>query len=225
MTAVLDVGRLDRRTFSGAAGFRVDFVRDWKQAASRWSDGGDGTTFQHNLWLDAWYRAFDTVSPLIAIISDAATGRQVALLPLIRRVQSGIRIVEFADLGLTDYNTPLLGPEAPGDVTDARALCRALLAALRKLPDGVDLIRLQKMPANVGGKPNPLVSLGRMGSCSLNGNLVVFDDDFEVYAGSIKRMQMPRCWRVFNRSGRDVSGHRGRRRGADTARRDGCATA
>ena len=198
--AVLEVAGLDRRILSGAAGFRVDFLRDWKQAALCWNGGRDGTTFQHNLWLDAWYAAFDTVSPLIAIISDAATGRQVALLPLIRRVRSGIRIVEFADLGLTDYNTPLLGPGAPGEVTQARALCRALLAALRRLPEGVDLIRLQKMPANIGGKPNPLVSLGRLGSCSLNGNVIVFDDDFEVYAASIKRMQLPRCWRVFNRN-------------------------
>jgi CelD/BcsL family acetyltransferase involved in cellulose biosynthesis len=70
---------------------------------------------------------------------------------------------------------------------------------LRALPDGFDLLRLKKMPAQIGGKPNPLVSLGRIGSCSLNGNLVLTGDNFEDYQASIKRMQMPRCWRVFTR--------------------------
>jgi CelD/BcsL family acetyltransferase involved in cellulose biosynthesis len=198
--AGLEVGRLTGRASSNASGFRVDFVRDWKQAVSRWNGGGDGATFQHHHWLDAWYGAFEAAFALIAIISDATTGRQVALVPLIRRVQSGIRIVEFADLGLTDYNAPILGSGAPRDLVEARVLCQALLAALRRLPDGVDLIRMRKMPSNVGGKPNPLAALGRMGSCSLNGNLIAIGDDFEVYRASIKRMQLPRSWRVFSRN-------------------------
>jgi CelD/BcsL family acetyltransferase involved in cellulose biosynthesis len=55
------------------------------------------------------------------------------------------------------------------------------------------------MPAYVGGKPNPLVSLGRVGSCSVNGNLVLTGDDYADYQASIRRMQLPRCWRVFSR--------------------------
>jgi CelD/BcsL family acetyltransferase involved in cellulose biosynthesis len=196
---VLEVGRLNGRVFSGAPGFRVDFVRDWKQVATCWTAAGHGTTFQHHHWLEAWYGAFDTAFPLIAIISDAVTDRKIALVPLIRRVHRGVRIVEFADLDLTDYNAPILGFGAPRDEMEARAICQALLAALRRLPDRIDLIRLRKMPANVGGKPNPLVSLGRFGSCSLNGNLIVISDDFDVYRASIKRMQLPRSWRVFNR--------------------------
>jgi len=74
-----------------------------------------------------------------------------------------------------------------------------LVDALRALPDRFDLLRLKKMPACVGGKPNPLLSLGRVGSCSLNRNLVLTGDDYADYQASIKRMQMPRCWRVFNR--------------------------
>jgi CelD/BcsL family acetyltransferase involved in cellulose biosynthesis len=197
--ALVEAERLGGRV-SGAAGIRVAFMRDWKQAASCLSAASDRTTFQHSHWLGAWYQAFHAASPLVAIVSDAATGRPIALVPLIRRVQRGLRIVEFADLGLTDYNAPILSPEAPGDVMQARVLGRALLAGLRRLPEGVDLIRMQKMPPNVGGKPNPLVSLGRIGSCSLNGNLIVVGDDFDAYRAKIKRMQMSRCWRVFNRN-------------------------
>src|SRR6202453_2580601 len=197
--AILEVGRLGGRALSRASRFRIDFVRDWKQAEACWAGGGHRTAFQHRHWLEAWYGAFAESSPLIAIITDTVTDQQVVLLPLIRRVHGGIRIVEFADLGVTDYNAPVLGFAAPHDRIEARALCQALLAGLRNLPDGVDLLRLQKMPANVGGMPNPLASLGRMGSCGLNGNLVVVGDDFDAYRASLKRMELPRSWRVFNR--------------------------
>jgi hypothetical protein len=49
------------------------------------------TPFQHPQWLDTWYGAFtgpDDVEPLIAIICDAATGEQVALLPLMALLDS-----------------------------------------------------------------------------------------------------------------------------------------
>src|SRR5260370_7142704 len=106
--AVLEVGRLTGRASSNASGFRVDFVRDWKQAVSRWNGGGDGATFQHHHWLDAWYGAFEAAFALIAIISDARTRRQVALVPLIRRVPIGIRIFQFAHPRLTASNPPIL---------------------------------------------------------------------------------------------------------------------
>jgi len=47
-------------------------------------------------------------------------GEQAALLPLIRRRSKNISIVEFADLDLTDYNAPILGPAAPRDAKTAR---------------------------------------------------------------------------------------------------------
>ena len=197
--AVLEVGRPSGQALSGASGFRVEFVRDWKQAAARWSAADQGTAFQSRLWLDAWYGAFDDIVPLIAIISERVTGRDVALVPLVRRVQGGIRIVEFADLDLTDYNAPLLGPGASDDPAEAEAVNRALLVALRRLPDGADLLRMKKMPSTLGGRPNPLVSLGRIGCCSLNGNLIEVGDEFDAYRTSIKRMQLPRSWRVFSR--------------------------
>jgi CelD/BcsL family acetyltransferase involved in cellulose biosynthesis len=196
--AFLGVEQLQGRA-SSAAGIQVDFVRDWRLAASRLNAGSHRTPFQHSYWLDAWYDAFPAVSPLIAVVSDAATGRDIALVPLICREQGGVRIVEFADLGLTDYNAPILGSLAPGDVTRAREIGQALLAGLRGLPEAVDLLRMKKMPTNVGGRPNPLASLGRIGSCSLNSNLVVIGDDYETYQALIKRMQLPRCWRAFTR--------------------------
>ena len=175
-------------------------MHDWKLAAACWADGGRGTAFQNCRWLEAWYAAFDDALPLIAIITDATTDAQIALVPLIRRIRRGVRIVEFADLNVTDYNAPILGLGVSLHPAQRRALCRALLRAIRKLPGGVDLVRLQKMPADIEGVPNPLAPLGNAGSCSLNGNLIVTGDDFEIYRASIRRMQLPRSWRVFSRN-------------------------
>src|SRR5947209_8042278 len=94
--------KFSTRTISRAAGHRVELLADWKQAAARWSAFDASTPFQHLQWCEAWYSAFARhAEPLIAIVSDAVTGEPAALLPLIRRRQNGIRIVEFADLDLT----------------------------------------------------------------------------------------------------------------------------
>jgi CelD/BcsL family acetyltransferase involved in cellulose biosynthesis len=197
--SVLGVQRLDGQVSSTPA-LQVEFLRDWRQAASRLHASPHRTTFQNGIWLGAWYDTFRKTQSLIAVVSDTATGRALAVVPLIRRLRRDIRVAEFPDLDLSDYNAPILSATAPTDHATARAICRALLAGLRELPDGLDLLRMQKMPADVEGRPNPLVLLGRMGSCSLNGNLVTTADDFEAYQTSIKRMQMPRCWRVFSRN-------------------------
>jgi CelD/BcsL family acetyltransferase involved in cellulose biosynthesis len=198
-SAVLELQETSAREASTDASFRVEFVRDWSEAAARWSESGEGTSFQHRHWLAAWYRAFDTVTPLIAFISDAVTKRDVALVPLAIRRHHGIRVLEFADLGVSDYNGPILSCEAPRDASSMRTMRRTLLMALRQLPDRPDLVRLKKMPAEISGRPNPLVVSGGIGSSSLNGNLVEVGDDFEAYRDSIRKMQMPRCWRVFTR--------------------------
>lgn len=197
--AVLEAELSIGRASSPAPRFQVDFVGDWKLAVASWHGACGETAFQHAIWFEAWYGAFREASPLIAVVTDGANGRRVALVPLILRTRHGVRIVEFADLNVTDYNAPLLADGATLDATEARAMSQALVAALRRQPGGVDLIRLRKMPATFEGRFNPLTALGRAGSSSLNGNIITTGDDFEVYRASIKRMQLPRSWRVFSR--------------------------
>jgi CelD/BcsL family acetyltransferase involved in cellulose biosynthesis len=198
-------GHLNAREIFRVEGFCVEFVREFRQAAARWNDAGTSTPFQNHRWLDAWYAAFASftdIEPLIAVISDAATSEQVALLPLVRRVQGGVRIVEFADLNLTDYNAPLLTAAAPRHASAARVLWRDLKAALKRLPGGADLVRLRKMPVDFAGQPNPLALLDGARPCPLNGNIVMIGDDFDAYRYSLERTvrkNLERCWRVFTR--------------------------
>src|SRR5260370_7334865 len=131
-----ELGHLARDT-SRANRFHVEFVSDWQQAASRWNDPSLSTPFQDTRWLEAWYAAFANVGdvePLIAIVSDAATSEQVALLPLVRRVRRGVRIIEFADLNLTDYNAPRLTRAAPPHPRPPRFLSPTLPPPLPTYP-------------------------------------------------------------------------------------------
>ena len=198
-------GQVAARSTSRAAGFRVELLRDWQQAVARWHDISPSTPFQHPQWYDAWYAAFadaEGVGPLIAVVTDASTGEPAALLPLIRRQQDNIAIVEFADLDLTDYNAPILGSAAPRDARAARALWRSLLSALRRMPDRADLIRLRKVPADLDGKPNPIALLDAAGPCSLNGNLVTTGEDYDAWRYTLEktvRKELERSWRVFTR--------------------------
>ena len=207
MTVLLTThfGKLDARATTRAAGYRVELMSDWKQAVARWNDIRPSTPFQHPQWYAAWYDAFaiaDGVEPLIAIVTDASTGEQAALLPLIRRRQNNISIVEFADLDLTDYNAPILGPAAPRDARAARVLWRDLRAALRRMQGGVDLVRLRKVPVDLDGRPNPLALLDDAGPCSLNGNVVVTGEDYDAWRYTLEktvRKELERSWRVFTR--------------------------
>jgi CelD/BcsL family acetyltransferase involved in cellulose biosynthesis len=141
--AFLSVEQLDGRV-SSTSGITVDFVRDWKQAALRLS-AGHRTAFQHGDWLGAWYDAFRDVAPLIGVISDAATGKDIAVVPMISRARGGARIVEFADLGVSDNNAPIVAPDASCDAVGAHAIGKALIDGLRALPDRFDLLRLNRI--------------------------------------------------------------------------------
>ena len=199
------VGKLGARANARAAGFRVEVMSDWQAAIARWQDVSPSTPFQHRQWYDAWYGAFagaDGVEPLIAVVTDASTGELAVMLPLIRRRQSNIRIVEFADLDLTDYNAPILGNAAPRDARAARVLWRDLLKALRRMQGGADLIRLRKVPVDLDGRANPLALLDAAGPCSLNGNLVTTGEDYDAWRYTLEktvRKELERSWRVFTR--------------------------
>ena len=198
-------GRRDARGVAWRSGYRIELLADWRQAVAGWGAFDPSTPFQHPQWYAAWYGAFANtrgIVPLIAAITDAATGERTALLPLILRQQGGIRIVEFADLDLTDYNAPMLGPAAPRDAGAARLMWRDLLAALRKLPGGADLIRLRKLPVDLNGRPNPLAMLDAAGPCSLNGNLTITGEDYDAWRYTLERTarkELERSWRVFTR--------------------------
>ena len=208
MTVLTADGRQNRTRgrASRASGFpRRVYARTGSGPRRAGAISATSTPFQHRQWLEAWYGAFadvDGVEPLIAIVTDAATGEQAVLLPLIRRLHKGIRIVEFADLDLTDYNAPMLGPAAPRDAKAARAMWRDLQGRAAALARRRRSHSSAQDAGRLDGRPNPLALLDGAGPCALNGNVVITGEDYDAWRFTLERTvrkELERSWRVFTR--------------------------
>lgn len=71
----------------------------------------EATAFQHPIWLDCFYRhmlAPSEAEKVVVVGRASRTGRLAFVLPLVRRRQSGVVLVEAANLGVGDYAHPVL---------------------------------------------------------------------------------------------------------------------
>src|SRR3954451_17622372 len=116
-----------------AARLPLDAVLDWLDHPG---DLVAGTPFQSDCWLRARYESLVAergVEPLPVAVRSADNHTPAMLLPLLCRRRYGVSVLEFADLGLTDYNAPLLGSAAPKDRAAALAMLGAVRAALPRI--------------------------------------------------------------------------------------------
>ncbi len=176
----------------------------WRGDLAAWWDaraaGAAATPFQAGRWLDAWYATIGRAigEPLLLTVLDRSTGALAAMLPLVRRT-GRIRIVEFADNGVSDYNAPVLGPAAPVDAHGALLFWSAVRAAL---PDA-DLVRFKRMPREIEGRINPLGLLPTAAASSASSNAVTLAGSWADYLATLKgtlRRQAGRHWRAFARN-------------------------
>lgn len=141
----------------------VDVCGDISAVRDDWSTLetiGACTPFQTRAWLEPWYAQVAPhfhATPLFVRVRDRATGAPLMLLPLIKRREAGLTIVEFADLGVSDYQAPLFAPGADALRGTNAALWSQIQAALRP----ADLFRVEKVPELVGGARNPLANVAR----------------------------------------------------------------
>lgn len=199
---VMGVGGAATGAFATNRSFTVTIATDWPSAREAWNaalETGVATPFQDGPVVDAWYRAMagqGGIEPLVVTARARRTGAHAASLALVRTTFGSTRSIGFADLGLIDYNAPILGPAAPRDPAGAAALWRAVRRALPR----ADVIDLRKMPAHLGGRPNPFALLAGTVPCPLNGNVVETGDDWQAYHHGLKRTvrkELERSWRVF----------------------------
>jgi CelD/BcsL family acetyltransferase involved in cellulose biosynthesis len=190
---------------TSAGAWRVALLRDWDAIAGQWQaargDGAAATPFQTAEWLESFYAAIKAdpaTQPLIAWIEDAESGAFAMALPLVCRRDGALTRISFADLGMSDFNAPLLGPAAPRNGGEARAAWAALRRALPR----ADIVQFEKMPPQVEGRVNPFAVLGGARVSAVNGNLIAMGEDFEAWQSSLSRTvrkELRRTWRVFNR--------------------------
>jgi CelD/BcsL family acetyltransferase involved in cellulose biosynthesis len=186
--------------------YNIEIVRDPIVVRARLDAAhreGLATPFQGPDWISAWYAtlgAEQAVEPLLVFVTERNTGQAVLVLPLIRHRVDGLDVVAFADLGVTDYNAPILGPAAPTGPEAARMLWQHVVEALPP----ADLVQLVKMPASVGGRANPLALLRRVHPSHSPGFSVELPDDWEAYLRSLSkkfRKELARSFRLFEGAG------------------------
>ncbi|HJS88086.1 MAG TPA: hypothetical protein VJ779_21750, partial [Acetobacteraceae bacterium] len=115
--------------------------------------------FQRYLWAEGWCAALAPTlraRPAIVLVSRSAT--PVLLLPLCVVQRGPVRSLEFMDGGVSDYNAPVLSGPAAGLGAPAFAV---LFGRILHVVPRHDCILLRRMPAEVGGAPNPLLGLSR----------------------------------------------------------------
>jgi CelD/BcsL family acetyltransferase involved in cellulose biosynthesis len=103
----------------------------------------DATVFQSPAWLDALHRevapAFGATQATVTVRDQG--GRLMMVLPLVRRRQHGVTVVEFADFGLCDYNAAICDLDETSLLDSDALLPRRLAAAMPRH----DLMTLTKM--------------------------------------------------------------------------------
>ncbi len=96
--------------------------------------------------------------PAFRYCKRPVTGRPLMFFPLCLRRKWGLRIVEFADLGVCDYNAPIMAPDM---AVSAEAMTGLWTEICRRLPPA-DIVRFTKMPELSFRRPVPLVQLDWM---------------------------------------------------------------
>jgi CelD/BcsL family acetyltransferase involved in cellulose biosynthesis len=108
-------------------------------------ESAGATAFQHPLWLDRLYRKLAPelgAEPLIITARSYLTGRLEMVLPLVRRRHRGLRLIEFADLQVSDYAWPV----CQADTLSALAKDRRTSGRIRDLLRPYDIVRIKKIP-------------------------------------------------------------------------------
>ena len=127
-------------------------AKDWAELES------EGTVFQSRAWLLPWYRIVAPrygAAALFVIVRDAVGGHPLMFIPLSIRRRLGLTTIEFPDLGVSDYNAPIVARDlllSPDQVQWLWGdICRSLPPA--------DIVGFSKIPEDIAGRPNPFIHL------------------------------------------------------------------
>ncbi len=161
------------------------------------------TGFQSLNWMTVLYEELAAAKrsmPRLVVVTERNSGEVAMILPLVIRKKRTLRIARFADFGVSDYGAPILGPAL---LTKRRSMRRAWRAVRHAMRD-VDLIRLEKMPAEIAGRPNPLLSRAGISPSRFSGNVVQITGTVEDYIAGLSgdfRQSLERFEKFWERRG------------------------
>jgi CelD/BcsL family acetyltransferase involved in cellulose biosynthesis len=139
------------------------------------------TPFQSPVWLARLYGQLldhNSASPLILVVRRCADGSLAMVLPLVRRRYSMLRVVEFADLRIADYVSPV------ADTTTFAAILadRDCVAQIRALAQPYDLLRIGKL-ADGALELERLFGIRRREAMAMNSYAVPLGDNYAAWRG------------------------------------------
>ncbi|MCB1533714.1 MAG: GNAT family N-acetyltransferase [Rhodoblastus sp.] len=178
----------------------ADIADEWRLL----EETGHATVFQTRAWLEPWFEIVAhnaRADPVLVLVSDRASGAPQMLLPLCRRRERALASIEFADLGASDYNAPLIAT----DFRPSQTEFSSLWAVIRSVLPAADILRIDKSPATIGNAPNPLASLSFMRRLSLGAWNVTLPASHDAYVREIlsarHRKELARKHRRLEASG------------------------
>lgn len=139
----------------------VDVLTDFAAARSRWEAieaQGGATPFQSFAWVSTLVGTVGrscSAEFFALFVREIASGRDLMLLPLVRRSLGPIRIVECPDFGVSDYGAPILAPGLGLTHDRFLAIWKLAIAAV----PASDVIRINNAPQHVDGQTNSLLRL------------------------------------------------------------------
>jgi CelD/BcsL family acetyltransferase involved in cellulose biosynthesis len=157
------------------------------------------TGFQTRDWLTVLFEEFSHTRrqlPRLVVVTDTERGEVVLALPLVVAKEGLLRVARFPDFGVCDYGAPLLGSLPLDEAHVMRGVWRSIRAVTRD----VDLIRLDRMPAEIGGRRNPLLALFGSALSPTVGRSLVIEGRYEDYIrglGKKYRKDLERCQRLW----------------------------
>jgi CelD/BcsL family acetyltransferase involved in cellulose biosynthesis len=142
--------------------FHIHIASSLDEFAGRWpttADRGNARCYPFQcadvlqIWCETIGRSKD-IEPIFAAV-HAAKGEPLFLFPFGIERANGVRILRFLDHGVSDYNAPVVYPEAAGIRLEGPRLWKRLRECLPPF----DLAALEKMPESIEGVPNPLSAI------------------------------------------------------------------
>ncbi|HET6390498.1 GNAT family N-acetyltransferase [Hyphomicrobium sp.] len=153
--------------------------------------------FQTLDWLTVLYEELAPARkamPRLVVVTERASGEVALVLPLLVKKEGILRVASFADLGVSLYGGPILGPAR---ITDQGAT-RNLWRSVRRAMHDIDLIRFERMPAEIAGRPNPLRARAGVLPAKTSASALTVPDRVETYLrgiGTKYRKEVERCHR------------------------------
>lgn len=145
-------------------------------------EASDATAFQHPVWLDGLYRglvAHNTALPLIVVVRHQADGSLAMVLPLVKRRYGALKVIEFADLRVSDYAAAVVDNDTFGAILADSSIRKHLERAI----EPYDLLRIGKL--SEGALPfHRLFGIEDAAPMATNSYAVPLETSFEDWRGA-----------------------------------------